>query len=130
MHQLIFHPAWDKAIADQDRKHILQIYRNIRLTEKDPIQITVLRHAFNYKEELLVTGIVHNLTEEMYTPHHETIIYRQDGQDRAKSLFTIPDLIVNGKTSTPWTFIFPKEATIRPPLSSDPGYLWIETKKG
>mgnify|MGYP001286509127 CR=1 FL=1 len=64
MQQLVFHPAWDKALAEKDRKHIIQTFETTRPLDENSIQISVLRHAFNYKEELLVTGIIHNLTEE------------------------------------------------------------------
>lgn len=128
MQQLVFHPAWDKTIAEQDRKEIVETFKDIQLENEPPIQMTVLKEAFNYKGELLVTGIIHNLTESDYSPDGDDVIYQKNEEKIAEKTFSIADLVIKGKTSTPWTFIFPEDAIMQRPLSNQPGQIMIQAK--
>lgn len=115
MQQLILHPAWDKTISERDREKFNHTFSNIQFPEEKSVQMTVMTHALNYKGDLLVTGIIHNLTETVYSPKNEEVFYQQEEKILARHTFSIPDLVIKAKTSTPWTFIFPQETIVARP---------------
>jgi len=110
MQKLIFHPKWDKTVADKDREKIKQGFQDAHFSETQDIQFTTLWRAINHKEELLVTVLVHNLGDREFSPINEKFSYMKNNQLIAERNFSIPELVVMGKTSMPWTFIFPEKS--------------------
>lgn len=107
MQKLVFHPAWDKTIAAKDRKNIEQALSETNLSKDQEIQFTTLQQAINHKGELLVISLIHNIGDSDYRIHNETFHYINNDKIIAEQTFSIADLAVKGKTSMPWTFIFP-----------------------
>lgn len=105
MQQLYFHPAWEKTISDTDRELIEKLFEQTYMQADDLIMSPVVRAAVNYKNELLVTVLIHNFT------HHSARFIRRSVFVHCKHFdneqqFTIPDLVIAPFTSMPWTFIF------------------------
>ena len=105
MQQLYLHPTWEKAISDKDRTLIESVFEQTYNQVDDVIMSPVIRVAFNHKNELLITALVHNFT------HHGTrfknrSIYVRCGEYIVEQSFTIPELSIPPFTSMPWTFIF------------------------
>lgn len=111
MQQLAFEAAWDKTISKQDREEIeLAFQKSLTKLKDEAIPFTTIWIAQNYKEELLVTALVHNQTNEPLR-FHQTSVELWDGDKRlANHIFTIPSLHIKANTSMPWTFIFPRES--------------------
>ena len=105
MQQLYLHPTWEKAISDKDRDLIETVFEQTYDQVDDIIMSPIIRVAFNHKDELLITALVHNFT------HHGTrfrnrSVYIRCGDYMEEQLFTIPELNIPPFTSMPWTFIF------------------------
>ncbi|WP_085992641.1 SLAP domain-containing protein [Oceanobacillus senegalensis] len=106
MQKLQFESKWDKTIADKDRENIKQIFNQIKLEEKPNIQFTLLKEAINHRGDLLVTVLMHNISNNDFPIHQKEIYYVIDDEILAKQTFDFPHLIVEKHTSMPWTFIF------------------------
>ncbi|RHW33964.1 SLAP domain-containing protein [Lysinibacillus yapensis] len=110
MQQLQFEASWDKALADQDRKIIEAIFNETVQLNSSGIICSPIREAINHKEELLVTVLVHNFTNDSWNLHHTQLQYSIKGKIVADHMFTLPKLEIPPKMSMPWTFIFPKDS--------------------
>lgn len=124
MQQLYFHPAWDKTISPQDRASIENLFEQTYRRIDDLIMSPAIRTAINYKNELLVTVLVHNFTHHSATFNNRTV-YVHYGSFHAEQAFTIPELVIAPFTSMPWTFIF-KERTEYEKLTLEKVVLEIE----
>ncbi|MRH45061.1 SLAP domain-containing protein [Aquibacillus halophilus] len=122
MQKLQFEEKWDKAIAKKDRKRIEQIFSELDLTNNSGIQLTRLSQAQNYRGELLVMVLIHNTSDQILNFDGTKLHYIENNEILANHTFTLPSLVIEPKTSMPWTFIFPVE-TIQPHVSLENGYL-------
>ncbi len=108
MQQLQFEASWDKALATQDRQNIEKIFSETKHLNSSDILCSPIRQAINYKEELLVSVLIHNFTEHPLIFNNTRLLYSIEGQIVAEKSFTLPTLSIPSKVSMPWTFIFPK----------------------
>jgi SLAP domain-containing protein len=86
----------------------MEVFQEAVLSGTPAIQFSPLWQAINHKKELLVTVIIHNISEESFHFTDQTVIYSIGEKILAKHTFSLPFLI-KANTSVPWTFIFPKE---------------------
>jgi SLAP domain-containing protein len=107
MQKLVFEDAWERSVSPIDRERIEKAFQHAIFTRDGHIQFTSLRQDLNYKNELLVMVLVHNLTEEKYSFQQKQVGYIHLDKILAKHTFTQPTLEIEAKTSMPWTFIFP-----------------------
>ncbi|WP_226038533.1 SLAP domain-containing protein [Aquibacillus saliphilus] len=110
MQKLQFEQAWNKAIAEKDRERIEQTFEELKLTNNNAVQLTRLSQAKNYKGELLVTVLVNNTSDQPFFVNNTKVEYKENDQVMAKHTFTTSALVVQPKTSMPWTFIYPVES--------------------
>jgi len=106
MQTLNYEASWDKAISKRDRQELEALFSSLDTFPP----FTVIRHAVNYKKELLVTAIVHNTADEPLLFQEQRITYSIDGKQKAENTFSLSSFIVPPKTSMPWTFIFPTDS--------------------
>jgi|SRR5690625_4181924 len=111
MQKLLFEKAWNKTISEADRTEIKTAFQKAVLFRKPAIQFSQLWQAMNHKGDLLITVIIHNVSEDAFPFKNQTLYYRAEEKTAAKHNFTLP-VEVKAKTSMPWTFIFPKESII------------------
>ncbi|WP_144511885.1 SLAP domain-containing protein [Bacillus sp. FJAT-22090] len=110
MQTLKFESSWDKALSNKDRKAIEATFIKTNTFNNERIQISPLWQAVNYKNELLVTVLLHNFTNHPYSFNETILGYTEHSKLLAKHTFTIPALNIPPKTSMPWTCIFPLES--------------------
>ena len=103
--QLYLHPTWEKAISDKDRTLIENIFEQTYHQVDDVIMSPVIRVAFNHKNELLITALVHNFTHHA-TRFRNRSVYIRCNEYIEEQVFTISELSIPPFTSMPWTFIF------------------------
>ena len=125
MQKLKFEASWDKAIAKPDRLYIEKVYKETKKSLSNNIVFSPIREAINYKNELLVTVLVHNFTEHSLSFHKTRIFYLIEEDTIAQNDFTIPAFVVPSKTSMPWTFIFPEHSLVEERPSSA-GFIRLE----
>ena len=105
MQQLYLHPKWEKAVNDKDLALIEQVFEDTYDQVDDLIMSPIVRIAFNYKEEMLITALVHNFTHHSTRIINRSVFIRCDDYMEEQT-FTIPELTIPPFTSMPWTFIF------------------------
>ncbi|MTW87387.1 SLAP domain-containing protein [Virgibacillus dakarensis] len=109
MQKLTFESSWEKALSVKDRNRIEQVFSETIIPKNTPAHFTLLWQALNYKKELLVTALVHNSSQQIFSFHHTDLKYIEYGKTVAEYSFTLPTLIIKPNTSMPWTFIFPTD---------------------
>ena len=105
MQKLQFESAWDRTIADKDRRWIEHMFNEHPINKENGVHFTFLREAINHKGELLVTVLIHNCDEYQLTFKNTTISYVNDVKREVIGTFDVPYEIPR-KTTIPWTFIF------------------------
>lgn len=98
MQKLIFERAWDKTIAPADREEITMRFNTSQINKE--VHLAFLKEAVNYKNERLVTVLIHNGTVEPVLFQNIAIAYAE-----RTGLFTVP-IQIPAQSSMPWTFIF------------------------
>ncbi|WP_404452181.1 SLAP domain-containing protein [Virgibacillus necropolis] len=106
MQKLIFHPAWDKTIANQDRERIKKSFETTSLDPDKNVQFTSLSQAKNHRGDLLVMVLIHNTSHQELEFKNQPLIYKINDNQIAEHTFTLP-VTLKQETSLPWTFIFP-----------------------
>ncbi|AZV43474.1 SLAP domain-containing protein [Peribacillus asahii] len=122
MQKLQFEPSWDKTLSPKDRKRIEEIYFETSLSNPANVQLTPLWQATNHKEELLVTVLVHNFSQQVLLFHNKKLRYIENKEIIAEYIFNLPSLVIQRETSMPWTFIFPVES-LKNRATLEKGYL-------
>lgn len=113
MQKLMFESSWDKTLSSKDRKAIEDTFLLTATLNSNNIQFTPLWQAFNYKDELLVTMLIHNFTSELVSFNDIQLRYLDNNEMIAEHLFHLPNLVIQASHSMPWTFIFPADSTQR-----------------
>lgn len=108
--KLVFESAWERAIAPVDRKQIEQLF----LETKDYSNHAIIRTAVNHKQQLLITVLLHNHSDEERTFSNQAVRFQTIVQN-----FTINALTLAPRTSTPWTFIFDTTIGYDPTIIED-----------
>lgn len=106
LQKLTFESKWDKTIADQDRGQIKQFFQEAILVPAKNIQFTSLWQAKNHRGELLVTVLIHNISQRNFSFVDQQMTYLVNDSFFAKHTFSSP-ITIEKQTSMPWTFIFP-----------------------
>lgn len=104
MQKLLLDPSWDKALSAKDREEIHTLFEN---TIDSNEQFSLFWTAVNYKEELLITVLIHNFTDHTIDFANAELQYKEGGQLIAHHRFNLPNVKLNAAESTVWTFIFP-----------------------
>ena len=105
--KLKFESAWDRTIAEQDREKIKDAFEKVQLKQDESIQSTPLWQAKNYRGELLVAVLIHNVGQKDFSFQNQRTTYLINGKTFAEHVFSTP-ITIKKQTSMPWTFIFPK----------------------
>lgn len=113
--KLKFEDKWDKTISEQDRRLIQSIHDQIKDTTTEQLSFHTIRTTKNYKNDLLVTVLIGNTTAESFVFKNKKLAYTEEKEWVAWDVFSIPQLIVPGYTTTPWTFIFPATQLLKSP---------------
>ncbi|WP_332649558.1 SLAP domain-containing protein [Lysinibacillus sp. 54212] len=113
MQQLQFEAAWDKTLSSQDRDEIQRIFNETKHQNYSTIAFSPIREAINHKEELLITVLVHNFSDNPLIFDHTRLVYSTEQGAIAEKVFSLPALSIPPHTSMPWTFIFPKETYVK-----------------
>ncbi|MFC5588097.1 SLAP domain-containing protein [Sporosarcina soli] len=107
MQKLYFEPAWDRTIAPADREKMMTLFQQQTKQLDSGVHFSFLWNARNYKDEQLITVLIHNCEETPLRLHNTAIAYYEQGKQLANAKFSLPFEIA-GNTSMPWTFIFSK----------------------
>lgn len=110
MQQLRFETSWDKALSAQDRNQIEKLFIETKHQSYSTIVFSPIREAINHQNELLITVLVHNFTQNPLTFENTQLVYSNEQAIIAANEFTLPALKIPPQTSMPWTFIFPQNS--------------------
>lgn len=126
MQQLQFERSWNKALSTQDRNTIEEIFNITKEQNTSGVMFSPVRKSLNYRNELLITVLVHNFSDSMLTFHNTHLVYRTIEKVVAEKEFTIPTLSIPPKVSMPWTFIFSKNDYHMDALNCENGQLLLD----
>ena len=107
MQQLQFESSWDKALSAQDRDTIEKIFNNTKGQHYSTIVFSPIRQAINHRNELLITVLVHNFSQQPLQFKDTRLVYSNETEVLAENIFTLPTMTIPPQVSMPWTFIFP-----------------------
>ncbi|MGM9943617.1 MAG: SLAP domain-containing protein [Lysinibacillus sp.] len=108
MQQLRFESSWDKALSAQDRDYIEKLFNDTKEQQHhSTIVFSPIREAINHRNELLITVLVHNFSQNPFTFEKTRLVYSNEQEILAEKEFTLPSLTIPPQVSMPWTFIFP-----------------------
>lgn len=107
MQQLQFEASWNKTLSTKDRELIQTIFDETKNVNHFGIQFTPIREAINHKQELLVTVIVHNFSQNPFLFNNTRIAFCNNHEVIVEKVFTLPTITIPPFVSMPWTFIFP-----------------------
>ena len=107
MQKLYFEPAWDRTIAPADREKMMLHFQQQTKQLQSGVHFSFFRKARNYKDEQLITVLIHNYEETNFRLQNTAIAYYEQGKQLANATFSLP-VEIAGNTSMPWTFIFSK----------------------
>jgi SLAP domain-containing protein len=114
LQKLEFESAWDKTIARQDREEIERVFSEFHSDEHVRQQAVILKTAYNYKEEFLVTVLVNNYSTEPFSLIGKKVLYIEE-EHTIGDMDSRYTLEVPAETSMPWTFIFPAASLKKQP---------------
>ena len=106
MQQLQFESSWEKALSAQDRDAIEKLFNDTKEQHYTTIIFSPIRQAINHRNELLITVLVHNFTDQPLTFNNTRLRYKIQEEVIAENEFTLPNLVIPNEVSMPWTFIF------------------------
>ena len=115
MQQLQFEASWDKALAPEDRQQIVKLFDDTKDINGSGIHFKPIREAINHREDLLVTVLVHNFSDQPLQFINQRLIYIIGGKVIGDAIFTLPTLVIPPRVSMPWTFIFPMDVYSKQP---------------
>ena len=115
MQRLEFEAAWDKTIAPADRKVIIDLFHQTKGQQTESIVLLPIRQALNHRNDLLVTVLLHNFTDFVFSFEAIDLAYLENNRVIATHPFSFPDLTLPKESSMPWTFIFPEQARVEEP---------------
>ena len=107
MQKLYFEPAWDRTIAPADREKMMIHFQQQTKQLQSGVHFSFFRKARNYKDEQLITVLIHNYEETNLRLQNTAVAYYEQGKQLANATFSLP-VEIAGNTSRPWTFIFSK----------------------
>ena len=107
MQQLQFESSWAKALSAQDRESIEKLFYNTKQQHDSTIVFFFFLQAINHRNELLVTVLVHNFSQQPLQFENTRLVYSNEQEVLAENVFTLPTLTIPPQVSMPWTFIFP-----------------------
>lgn len=117
--------AWQRTISDYDKEKLTALFEETKPLEKDTLTCVPYRLAYNHREELLCTVLIHNTFTQPVDIGQASVKLLHQHEEVANYDFHFSQQLTE-KTSMPWTYIFPK-TSYAPSLSVD-SVLNIEVK--
>ncbi|NBJ69482.1 MULTISPECIES: SLAP domain-containing protein [Clostridia] len=115
MQRLIFEAVWDRTIDARDRERIKHVFEQVNEMDKPLCPFLLLNQVHNHRGDLLITVLIQNGLETNWILHHQTLTYYEANTPIATETFSDKRLVIPGKCSMPWTFIFPKKTIQQEP---------------
>ena len=92
MQQLQFESSWDKTLSAQDRNYIEKLFNDTKGQHHSTIVFSPIQKTINHRNELLITVLVHNFSQNPFTFEDTRIVYSNDQEVLAENVFTLPPL--------------------------------------
>jgi SLAP domain-containing protein len=108
-HTLVLHETWERAVSDKDRELFHELFYDASSPKVDYITFLAVRAGINYEGNLFATVLIQNGKKKDVIMDNIPLVFEDAHSMVAEYRFAIKDVVVNANTSTPWTFIFPKE---------------------
>ena len=97
MQQLKFEASWAKALSAQDRASIEKLFYDTKQQHDSTIVFSPIRQAINHRNELLVTVLVHNFSQQPLVFKDTRLVYSNGQEILAENTFTLPTVTIPHK---------------------------------
>ncbi|WP_181833146.1 SLAP domain-containing protein [Bacillus taeanensis] len=128
--ELVYEPTWKRVLSEQDHDLIEKIFERTPPPTEGEIQFIPIRAAYNHRGDLIATALIQNSKNSSFSVYELTLIYKENGTELAKHVFTIPRLHIPPHTTMPWSFLFPKEAQDKKASLIEWELVWEPAMKG
>jgi SLAP domain-containing protein len=108
-HQLIYEPTWERSMSKQDKEIVERLYQNSLTDIPEEVRFLNLRTGINVHGHLFATVLIQNGTDKDIPLLKLPLRYCDANGVIAEESFTYQSLTIKAQSSTPWTFLFPKE---------------------
>jgi SLAP domain-containing protein len=108
VHILTFEDAWERTVAASDKIRLISLFESAPEVESGEVSFLPYRVAYNHRGELLASVIIQNGRNEELLMRDMAIVFEDAKGNQVGHSFSFPRLVIAENTSTPWTFIFPK----------------------
>jgi SLAP domain-containing protein len=108
-HQLIYESTWEKSMSKKDKELFERLYQDNLTDISEEVRFLNLRTGFNVHGDLFATVLIQNGTDKDIPLFQLPLRYCDAKGVIAEESFTYQSLIIQAQSSTPWTFLFPKE---------------------
>jgi SLAP domain-containing protein len=108
-HRLLLHETWERAVSTKDREKFQELFDTSPSPRENELLFLPVRAGINYENHLFATVLIQNGSKQDLFFENFPLIINDANMLAAEHRFTINELVVKANTSTPWTFIFPKE---------------------
>ena len=99
--------AWQRQISPDDKEQLIDLFNKTRNQMGETITCIPYRLAFNHRQDLLCTVLIHNTKDESIDLRNVIVTIKKEHKEVATNTFHDLPLQLPGKTSMPWTYIFP-----------------------
>ncbi|GAA0289171.1 SLAP domain-containing protein [Gracilibacillus halotolerans] len=99
--------AWQRQISPDDKEQLIDLFNKTRNQMGETITCIPYRLAFNHRQDLLCTVLIHNTKDESIDLRNVMITIKKESKEVATNIFEDLPLQLPSKTSMPWTYIFP-----------------------
>lgn len=111
-HQLVYEPAWEKSLTDEQRKYFETAFGQCPPLGEDELNFMLLS-AQKTNKGIHVTVMIRNgKKQDVEISQLPLILQGSDGQTIAQGSFTMDKFNIPANSSKPWIFIFPKESVL------------------
>lgn len=108
-HRLLLHENWERAVSTKDREKFQELFDASPSPRENELLFLPVRAGINYENHLFATVLIQNGSKQDLFFENFPLIINDASMLAAEHRFTIKELVVKANTSTPWTFIFPKD---------------------
>jgi SLAP domain-containing protein len=112
-HRLILQKTWERAVSAQDREIFQKIFQSSPFPQDNELIFLPIRAGINYEKHIFATVLIQNGGKHDLIFDNFPLFFYDNTSKIAEHKFTIKELVVKANTSTPWTFIFPKETMMQ-----------------
>lgn len=112
-HELILHPSWEEQVSEQGKEHLQKIFEQVGMPNNGEVNFVGFQIKTQDNGNLAISVMIRNGNDRDITIEKLPLeVIDSEMNIVAKGGFTLEDFTMRAQSTTPWTFIFPKELVL------------------